>query len=430
MNNNINEMYNKMGISQKVIDFTFNAKKDINDTFDDINQIYLFNENKVINAFRHNKIDLTHFTSSSGYGYDDIGREKLEKLYSDIFCAEDCIVRPQITCGTHALYIAISANLKAGETLYSPAGNLYDKIQEVIGVKDTTDSLKEQGINYRQTNLLNNETFDFDSIKDVLENDNSIKLITIQRSHGYDIRHSFTIDEIKQLIDFIKSIRSDVNILVDNCYGEFVDYIEPTSVGADLIAGSLIKNPGGGIAGSGGYIAGKKELINKCANRLNGPGLGKAVGANFNVLRDYFLGIFLSPQVVKNALMTSTLASKIYSDLGFDVVPKYNDKKSDIIQTIIFNDENILIEFCKAIQNAACIDSYVDPIPSDMPGYDDKIIMASGAFTQGSSIELSCDGPIRKPYAAFLQGGLTYNHGLFGIMNTIEFLQKKGYIKL
>ena len=363
---------------------------------------------------------------TTGYGYNDIGRDTLEEVYAEIFHTEAALVRPQITCGTHALALALMSNLRPGDELLSPVGKPYDTLEEVIGIRPSKGSLAEYGVSYKQVDLLPESKFDFDGIKNAI-NDKT-KLVTIQRSKGYQTRKTFSVSEIGELISYIKSIKPDVICMVDNCYGEFVEKIEPTDVGADMIVGSLIKNPGGGLAPIGGYIAGRKECVENAAYRLTSPGLGKEVGASLGILKDFYQGIFLAPTVVASALKTSIFAANLYEKAGFDVVPNSTESRHDIIQAITFNSPERVCAFCEGIQAAAPIDSFVTPEPWDMPGYDAKVIMAAGAFVSGSSIELSADGPIKPQYAVYFQGGLTWQHGKLGIMKSYQSLKDKGLL--
>ena len=368
------------------------------------------------------------FNYASGYGYNDLGRDTLEEVYASVFHTESALVRPQITCGTHALALALSANLRPGDELLSPAGKPYDTLEEVIGIRESKGSLAEYGISYRQVDLLENGTFDYESIEKAINE--KTKLVTIQRSKGYQTRPSFSVSQIGELIAFVKKIKPDVICMVDNCYGEFVETIEPSDVGADMVVGSLIKNPGGGLAPIGGYIAGKNECIENCAYRLTSPGLGKEVGASLGVMQSFYQGLFLAPTVVSGALKGAIFAANIYEELGFPVIPNGSESRHDIIQAVEFGTPDGVIAFCKGIQAAAPVDSYVSPEPWAMPGYDSDVIMAAGAFVQGSSIELSADGPIKPPYAVYFQGGLTWTHAKLGILMSLEKLVQGGLVKL
>ena len=365
---------------------------------------------------------------TSGYGYNDLGRETLEKVYASVFKTEDAIVRAQITCGTHALSLALSANLRPGDELLSPAGKPYDTLEEVIGIRESKGSLKEYGITYRQVDLLPGDKFDLDGIKNAINE--RTKLVTIQRSKGYQTRKSFSVKEIAELIKFIKDVKPGLKVMVDNCYGEFTDVCEPSEFGADMTVGSLIKNPGGGLAPIGGYIVGTKECIENIAYRLTSPGLGREVGASLDTLKSFYQGLFLSPTVSASALKGAIFAAGIYEKLGFKCVPGFKGERNDIIQAVTFGDPKKLIAFCEAIQAASPIDSFVNPEPWDMPGYDSQVIMAAGTFVSGASIELSADGPLREPYAAYFQGGITWPHVKIGILNTVQALKNKGLIDI
>ena len=387
----------------------------------EIDSICSYNSLKVLEAFQNNKVSETHFNETTGYGYNDIGRETIENIYKDIFKAEDALVRGQFISGSHALTVALFALLRPNDTLLSITGKPYDTLDEVIGIVENNSSLKSFNINYEQIDLVNND-FDYDKIKETITN-KKIKLIEIQRSKGYSTRKSITIDKVEKIIKFIKEIDNEVIIMIDNCYCEFVGTVEPTEVGADIVVGSLIKNLGGGIAPNGAYIVGKKELIKLCSERLTLPGEGKEVGPTLGINKQFLQGLYFAPRVVANALKTAVLTSKTLETLGYKVEPKYDEKRADIVQNIIFNDENKLIKYCQGIQSASAIDSYVTPTPWDMPGYTDPVIMAAGTFTQGSSIELSCDGPIRPPYIAYQQGSLTYEYGKIAVAIAIENLK-------
>ena len=393
----------------------------IKDELGKVDELERINSEKVLTAFIKEQIAETDFNSTTGYGYNDIGRDKIEKIYSDIFKAESALVRNQFISGSHALNIAFFALLRPGDVLLSITGKPYDTMDEVIGLVDNPSSLKSFGINYLQVDLVNNE-FDYDKIKKVITT-TKIKVIEIQRSKGYSTRCSITIDKLESVINFIKSIDKDIIIMVDNCYCEFVSEKEPIEVGADIAVGSLIKNLGGGIAPNGAYIVGKESLINLCAERLTLPGEGSEVGPSLGINRQLLQGLFLAPSVVSSSLKTAIFTSALLEELGYNVEPKYNEERADIVQTIIFNDENLLIKYIQGIQSNSPIDSNSLPIPDDMPGYTDKVIMASGSFTQGSSIELSCDGPLRSPYIAYQQGSLTYAYGRLAIINTINNLK-------
>ena len=396
--------------------------------FEKIEKIELHNQSKVLHAFLENKVSSTHFIETTGYGYNDIGRDTLESVYASCFNTEAALVRPQITCGTHALATALSANLLPGDELLSPVGKPYDTLEEVIGIRKSDCSLAEYGVVYRQVDLLPDGTFDYDGIRKAI-NDKT-KLVTIQRSKGYQMRPTFSVKQIGELIAFVKSIKPDVICMVDNCYGEFVDKIEPSDVGVDMTVGSLIKNPGGGLAPIGGYICGSRRCIERCSYRLSAPGLGREVGASLSVMTSLYQGLFLAPTVVASALKGAIFAANIYQKLGFNVVPDAVEPRHDIIQSVELGSAERMIEFCRGIQKAAPVDSYVTPEPYAMPGYNSDVIMAAGAFVQGSSIELSADGPVRAPYAIYFQGGLTWPHAKLGIMMSLEMLYEKGLVSL
>lgn len=393
------------------------ALKDVENEFRSYDQIREYNQLKVLDAFQKERISDSHFTNSSGYGYDDIGRDTLDKVYARIFNTEAALVRPHFVNGTHAIGCALMGNLRTGDTMVCITGAPYDTLHNIIGISDKENigSLKEYGVNYKQVDLKNG-TFDVENILSVLKNDKTIKLIHIQRSTGYGWRKSFLVSDIAEIISLIKEVRDDVLVFVDNCYGEFIDTIEPTDVGADLIAGSLIKNVGGGIAPTGGYIAGKTEYVKQASYRLTTPGIGGECGSTFGVMRQFYQGLFLAPHIAMEALKGAIFCARIMELAGFEVLPAYNDKRSDIIQAIKFGNKDNLIKFCKGIQKGSPIDSFVECEPWAMPGYSDEVIMAAGAFIQGSSIELSADAPIREPYIAYLQGGLTFDHAKIGIL--------------
>lgn len=397
------------------------ALKDVEEVFTSYDEIREYNQLKVLKAFQEERISESHFTNSSGYGYDDIGRDSLDKVYARVFNTESALVRPHFVNGTHAIGCALMGNLRTGDTMVCISGAPYDTLHNIIGIsgKENIGSLKEYGVNYKQVDLKEGK-FDFDKIKEILSTDKTIKLVHIQRSTGYGWRNSFLVSEIAEVIKFVKSLREDIIVFVDNCYGEFIDYIEPTDVGADLIAGSLIKNIGGGIAPTGGYIAGKTKYVEQAAYRLTTPGIGGECGSTFGVVRQLYQGLFLAPHVAVEALKGAIFCSRIMELAGFEVLPKYNEKRSDIIQAIKFGDKDKLIQFCKGIQKGSPVDSFVECEPWAMPGYNDEVIMAAGAFIQGSSIELSADAPIREPYIAYLQGGLTFDHAKIGIMISLN----------
>lgn len=422
------EMYLKMGIDENVFNFCSDIWDSLSERFEKIDKISEYNQLKVLNAMQNNKVSENCLLGTTGYGYNDTGRDTLEKVYADIFHTEDALVRPQITCGTHALALALMSNLRPGDELLSPVGKPYDTLEEVIGIRESRGSLKEYGISYSQVDLLENGDFDYDGIKNAI-NDKTA-LVTIQRSKGYQTRPTLSVERIGELISFIKNIKPDVKVMVDNCYGEFVETIEPSDVGADMVVGSLIKNPGGGLAPIGGYIAGKKECIENAAVRLTSPGLAKEVGASLSILPSFYQGLFLAPNVTANALKSAIFAANIYEKLGFFVIPNSTEERYDIIQAVTLGSEDKICAFCEGIQKAAPVDSYLRPEPWDMPGYDAPVIMAAGAFVSGSSIELSADGPIKPPYAVYFQGGLTYQHGKFGIMMSLQSLVSKGLVTI
>lgn len=408
-------------IKEEVFTVAQKALVDVQEQFKALDEIREYNQLKVLNALQEERVSDMHFTNSSGYGYDDIGRDTLDKVYARIFNTESALVRPHFVNGTHAIGCALMGNLKTGDTMVCITGAPYDTLHNIIGIsgKENIGSLKEYGVNYKQVDLKNG-TFDTEKIIEVLKEDLTIKLVHIQRSTGYGWRKSFLVSEIGEVISKIKEIRSDVCVFVDNCYGELIDKIEPTDVGADLVAGSLIKNLGGGIAPTGGYVAGKSKYVEQAAYRLTTPGIGGECGSTFGVMRQLYQGLFLAPHIVMEALKGAIFCSRIMEIAGFEVLPKYNDKRSDIIQAIKFNDRENLIKFCKGIQKGSPIDSYVECEPWAMPGYNDEVIMAAGAFIQGSSIELSADAPIREPYIAYLQGGLTFDHAKIGILISLN----------
>lgn len=425
---NMGKMYESMGLSRELLDYSKKIADSLKPRFDAIDEIAEYNQMKVIAAMQKNRVSAEHLYGTTGYGYNDAGRETLEAVYADIFHTEDALVRPQITCGTHALNVALAANLRPGDELMSPVGKPYDTMDEIIGIRPSKGSLAEYGITYAQADLKPDGSFDYDAIKAAINE--RTKLVTIQRSKGYAQRPTLSVERIGELIAFIKSIKSDVICMVDNCYGEFVQTIEPSDVGADLIVGSLIKNPGGGLAPCGGYIAGKKEYVEQAAYRLTSPGLGKEVGATLGVNQSFFQGLFMAPVVTAGALKGAIFAANLYERLGFKVIPNGSEPRFDIIQAIELGSAEGLIAFCKGIQAAAPVDSYVTPEPWDMPGYDSEVIMAAGAFVQGSSIELSADGPLREPYSVFLQGGLTWYHAKLGIMMSLQKMIDAGVVTL
>ena len=422
------KMYESMGVSAAVYQYGESAITKLKDRFEAIDRVAEYNQAKVLAAFRKNRVSATCFAASSGYGYNDEGRDKLEQVYADVFHTEAALVRPHITCGTHALTVALSANLLPGDELLSPVGLPYDTLQEVIGIRPSPCSLAEYGVSYNQVDLLPDGTFDYENIRKAINN--KTKLITIQRSKGYATRPTFSVTQIGELISFCKALKPDVLVMVDNCYGEFVETIEPSDVGADMIVGSLIKNPGGGLASSGGYIAGTRNCIDRCAYRLSAPGLGQEVGANFGLMTQLYQGFFLSPSVTASAEKAAIFAANLYEPLGFKCVPNAAESRHDIIQAVELGSEAGMIAFCKGIQSAAPVDSFATPIPGDMPGYDSQVIMAAGAFVQGSTMELSADGPIRPPYAVYFQGGLTWAHAKLGILNSLQKMVDAGLVTL
>ena len=417
-------MYNELEISREVIDLVNRCEDACKEEFKKIDDRAFNNSLKVLSSFHKNRINESHFNSTTGYGYNDLGREAIEEVFKDVLGAEDALVRNQFVSGSHALTVCFFALLRPGDLLVSVCGKPYDTMDEVIGIKENASSLISFGVKYDQIDLVNDD-FDYDKIREYITN-NKVKVVEIQRSKGYSTRKSLSLDKVKKCIDLIKSIDKNVIVMVDNCYCEFVSDVEPVdpSVGADIMVGSLIKNLGGGIAPNGAYIAGRKDLIDLCGERLTLPGEGREVGPTLGINKQFLQGIYMAPTVVASSLKTAVLASKVLEELGYDVEPKYNDERVDIVQNIIFRDPKKLIEYTRGIQQASAIDSMAIVEASDMPGYDDKIIMASGSFTQGSSIELSCDGPMREPYIAYMQGGLTYNYGKLGVMKAVERLLK------
>jgi len=422
----MNGIYKSLGIDEDILLFGEEILQSLKERFDKIDKNAEYNQLKVLRAMQECHVSEACLLGTTGYGYNDVGRDTLEEVYARLFSAEDALVRPQITCGTHALALALMSNLRPGDELLSPVGKPYDTLEEVIGIRDSKGSLKEYGISYRQVDLLADGEFDFEGIKAAINE--KTKLVTIQRSKGYQPRKTLSVSRIGELIQFIKDIKPDVICMVDNCYGEFVETIEPTDVGADMIVGSLIKNPGGGLAPIGGYIAGKKECVENAAYRLTSPGLGKEVGASLGILKDFYQGLFLAPTVTAAALKGAVFAAACLEKLGFTVVPNSTESRHDIIQAVTFGTEEGVVAFCQGIQAAAPVDSFVVPEPWDMPGYDAKVIMAAGAFVSGSSIELSADGPIKPPYAVYFQGGLTFPHAKFGILKALQSLKNKGVI--
>lgn len=424
----LSQIYEKFGISKAVLTRGEAVLETLAPRFRNIDQTAEINQAKVLLAMQKNKIGANHFAATTGYGYDDDGRERLEQVYAAVFHTEAALVRPQITCGTHALTIALSANLLPGDELLSPVGLPYDTLQEVIGIRPSPCSLAEYGVTYRQADLNEDGSFDYDAIRAAIHE--KTKLITIQRSKGYATRPSFSVAQIGELISFCKNIKPDVICMVDNCYGEFVDTVEPSDVGADMVVGSLIKNPGGGLAPIGGYICGTQACVDRCAYRLSAPGLGQEVGANLGILPAFYQGFFLAPTVVAGALKGAVFAANLYEGLGFRCVPNASEPRNDIIQAIELGSEAAMCAFCAGIQGAAPVDSFAAPVPGDMPGYDSKVIMAAGNFVQGSSIELSADGPIRPPYAVYFQGGLTWQHAKLGILLSLQKMIDRGLVVL
>ena len=422
------QQYTQMGISQKVYELGEKTLVSLADRFAEIDKIAEYNQAKVLSAMQKNRVSANCFAATTGYGYDDVGRDNLERVYADVFHTEAALVRPQITCGTHALTVALSANLLPGDELLSPVGLPYDTLQEVIGIRQSPCSLAEYGVSYRQVDLLADGTFDYEGIKNAINE--KTKLITIQRSKGYATRPTFSVKQIGELIAFCKNIKPDVLVMVDNCYGEFVETIDPSDVGADMTVGSLIKNPGGGLAPIGGYICGTKACVERCAFRLSAPGLGQEVGANLGIMPALYQGFFLAPTVVAGAEKGAIFAANLYEPLGYRCVPNATESRHDIIQAVELGSEEAMIAFCAGIQAAAPVDSYATPLPWEMPGYNDKVIMAAGAFVQGSSIELSADGPIREPYAVYFQGGLTWFHAKTGILMSLQKLVDAGIVNL
>ena len=427
LNQETESLYIQMGIDPNVLRYGLEIEAGLKDRFAEIDRMAEFNQLKVLHAMQEAKVSSECFNYASGYGYSDFGRDTLEQVYANVFHTEDALVRPQITCGTHALALALSANLRPGDELLSIAGKPYDTLEEVIGIRPSTGSLAEYGITYRQVDLLQDGSFDYDKIREAINE--KTKLVTIQRSKGYQTRPSFSVDQIGEGIAFVKKIKPELICMVDNCYGEFVEEKEPSDVGAYMVVGSLIKNPGGGLAPIGGYIAGRKDLIEQCAYRLTSPGLGKEVGASLGVMQSFYQGLFLAPTVVAGALKGAVFAANIYEKLGYPVIPNGSEPRHDIIQAVTLGTPEGVIAFCQGIQAAAPVESYVTPVPWAMPGYDSEVIMAAGAFVQGSSIELSADGPIKPPYAVYFQGGLTWEHAKFGILMSLQKLYDAGIVK-
>ena len=426
MKSELKKIYQEMGISDEVCRFSDKILKDLTKRFEKIDETAEYNQLKVLNAMQKQKVSEACLLGTTGYGYNDLGRDTLEDVYASVFHTESALVRPQITCGTHALALALMSNLRPGDELLSPVGKPYDTLEEVIGIRPSRGSLKEYGISYRQVDLLKDGSFDYENIRKSINE--KTKLVTIQRSKGYQTRPTLSVKRIGELISFVKNIKPDVICMVDNCYGEFVEEMEPSDVGADMVVGSLIKNPGGGLAPIGGYIAGKKECVDNASFRLTSPGLGKEVGASLGILNSFYQGLFLAPTVTAGALKGAIFAANVYEKLGFKVIPDSQESRHDIIQAIEFGSPDAVIAFCEGIQAAAPVDSHVTPEPWDMPGYDSKVIMAAGTFVSGSSIELSADGPIKPPYAVYFQGGLTWQHAKFGIMKSLQTMLDKGIL--
>ena len=424
----ITNMYQSMGISNEVYHFGKEILEGLKERFEKIDEVAEYNQMKVLNAMQQCKVSDVHFAATTGYGYNDLGRDTLEEVYAKVFHTEDAIVRPQLVSGTHALAVALSSQLRPGDELLSPVGKPYDTLEEVIGIRESVGSLAEYGVKYRQVDLLEDGSFDWENIRKAISD--KTKMVTIQRSKGYQTRPTLSVERIGELIKFIKEIKPDIICMVDNCYGEFVETIEPTDVGADMCVGSLIKNPGGGLAPIGGYIVGRKDCIERAAARLTSPGLGKEVGASLGVISSFYQGFFLAPTVTAGALKGAIFAANVYEKLGYGVVPNSTESRHDIIQAVTFGTPEGVIEFCKGIQAAAPVDSYVVPEPWAMPGYDSDVIMAAGAFVQGSSIELSADAPIKPPYAVYFQGGLTWNHAKFGILMSLQKLVEANIVTL
>ncbi|MBU9728243.1 methionine gamma-lyase family protein [Diplocloster modestus] len=421
-------MYKDLGVSPQVFQYGKEIEGTLAERFEQIDKIAEYNQLKVIKAMQRHRVSEACFAATSGYGYNDLGRDTLEEVYASAFHTESALVRPQLTCGTHALAVALAANLRPGDELFSPVGKPYDTLEEVIGIRPSKGSLAEYGITYRQVDLMEDGGFDYENIRRAINA--KTKLVTIQRSKGYQTRPTLSVERIGELIRFVKEIKPEVICMVDNCYGEFVETVEPTDVGADLCVGSLIKNPGGGLAPIGGYIVGKQELIENCAYRLTSPGLGREVGATLGILNSFYQGFFLAPTVTASALKGAVFAANVYEALGFPVVPNAQESRHDIIQAVTFGKPEGVIAFCKGIQAAAPVDSHVTPEPWAMPGYDSDVIMAAGAFVSGSSIELSADGPIKPPYAVYFQGGLTWPHAKFGILMSLQKLIDAGVVRL
>jgi len=423
----LKEQYREMGISAEVFNYCEKICQSLEERFKRVDEIAEINQLKVLKAMQKNKVSDIHFAASSGYGYNDLGRDTLEGVYADVFHTEAALVRPAILCGTHALTVALFGNLRPGDEVLSPVGKPYDTLDGVIGITPTAGSLAEYGVTYSQVDLLPDFSFDYEGIKAAIGD--KTKLVTIQRSKGYAVRPTFSVEKIGELISFIKKIKPEIICMVDNCYGEFVEAFEPSDVGADMVVGSLIKNPGGGLAPIGGYIAGKEKYVDMASYRMSCPGLGKEIGASLGLNQALFQGLFMAPTVTAGAVKGAIFAANVYESLGFDVLPDSKEDRYDIIQAVSLKSGERLKAFCEGIQAAAPVDSFVTPEPWDMPGYNDQVIMAAGAFVQGSSIELSADGPMREPYAAYFQGGLTFNHAKFGIMMSLQKIFEKGLLE-
>ncbi len=425
--NDMKAMYLSMGISGEVYEYGSKILEQLKPRFEEIDAVAECNQLKVVRAMQECRVSEACLLGTTGYGYNDLGRDTLEEVYAKVFHTEDALVRPQITCGTHALALALMSNLRPGDELLSPVGKPYDTLEEVIGIRPSRGSLAEYGISYRQVDLLPDGGFDYENIRKSIHE--KTRLVAIQRSKGYQTRPTLSVGRIGELIAFIKKLNPHVICMVDNCYGEFVETIEPSEAGADMVVGSLIKNPGGGLAPIGGYIAGRRECVENAAYRLTSPGLGKEVGASLGVLKDFYQGLFLAPTVTAAALKGAIFAANIYEKLGFGVVPDGRESRHDIIQAVTFGTPEGVIAFCQGIQAAAPVDSHVAPEPWDMPGYDAKVIMAAGSFVSGSSIELSADGPIKPPYAVYFQGGLTWQHAKYGILRSLQSLVDAGVVE-
>ena len=419
-------MFAEFGISREVSCFCETILEGLKDRFEQIDRVAEYNQYKVLDAMRKNRVSAQHFAATTGYGYDDAGRDTLERVYADAFRAPAARVRPQITCGTHALALALGANLCPGDEMLSVSGRPYDTLEEVIGLRPSPCSLAEYGVTYSETELREDGSFDLDAIRSAINE--KTKLVAIQRSKGYKTRPTLSVEQIGKVIAFVKSVKPDIICMVDNCYGEFVETVEPSEVGADMTVGSLIKNPGGGLAPIGGYIVGTEECVERCAYRLSAPGLGQEVGANLGILTQLYQGFFLAPTVTASALKGAVFAANVYEKLGFRVIPNGSEPRHDIIQAVELGSPEAMKAFCSGIQSAAPVDSYVTPVPAPMPGYDSQVIMAAGAFVQGSSIELSADGPLREPYAVYLQGGLTWYHAKIGVMTSVQKMFERGLL--